>query len=210
MVDGAPTDADIIARARSEPGRFATVFDRHYDAIHRFLWTRVGRRAEDLTSEVFKVAFQQRDRYDTSFPSAKPWLFGIAARLAKQQHREEAKADEIVERIGTEGASDISPEQRLDELAPSSPVATALMRLPARDREPLLLHVWDDLSYEEVAQVLDVPLGTVRSRIHRARRDLRSWLTPGDDHLDPPTRADRELRDGRDHDAPTEGGATHG
>lgn len=209
MVDGAPTDADIIARSRTEPGRFATVFDRHYDAIHRFLWTRVGRRAEDLTSEVFKVAFQQRDRYDPSFPSAKPWLFGIAARLAKQQHREEAKADEIVERIGTQETSDISPEERLDELAPSSPVAAALMQLPARDREPLLLHVWDDLSYEEVARVLDVPLGTVRSRIHRARGDLRSWLTPGDDH-DPQGRADHDLHEGDDHDAPAEGGATHG
>lgn len=193
MVDGAPSDADIIAGSRTEPGRFAAVFDRHYDAIHRFLWTRVGRRAEDLTSEVFKVAFQQRDRYDPSFPSAKPWLFGIAARLAKQQHREEAKADEIVERIGSQDTSDISPEERLDELAPSSPVAAALMQLPARDREPLLLHVWDDLTYEEVAEVLDVPLGTVRSRIHRARGDLRSRLTPGDDH-----------------DAPAEGGATHG
>lgn len=219
VVDGDLTDADIITRSRTEPERFATVFDRHYDVIHRFLWTRVGRRAEELTAEVFKVAFQGRDRYDPSFPSARPWLFGIASRLAKQAHREEAKADEVVERMGSqpEDASDIGPEQHLDELAPSSPVAASLMQLPARDREPLLLHVWDDLSYEEVARTLDVPIGTVRSRIHRARAELRARLTPSGDHA-PPTDADDRTAVERDHvsatesdhDAPAEGGATHG
>ncbi len=176
--DGAPTDADSIVGSWEDPAHFAEVFDRHYDAIHRFLWTRVGRRAEDLTAEVFKIAFQQRDRYDPDYPSAKPWLFGIAARLAKQQHREEAQAQEAASRMGSEPAAvtQSSPEHRLHELAPSSSVAHALMQLPARDREPLLLHVWDDLSYDDVARVLDIPLGTVRSRIHRAREDLRVRL----------------------------------
>ncbi len=193
--DGDLTDAEIIARSRTEPTRFATVFDRHYDAIHRFLWTRVGRRAEDVTAEVFKVAFQQRDRYDPSFPSARPWLFGIASRLAKQQHREEAKAEDAALRSASDPvhAPDASPEQRLDELAPSSPVAAAVMGLPVRDREPLLLHAWDDLSYEEVAHVLDVPVGTVRSRIHRARQVLRSELTPTGEA-----------------DEPADGGVNHG
>lgn len=190
-----PTDAEIIVRSLDQPARFATVFDRHYDAIHRYLWTRVGRRAEDVTSEVFKVAFQQRERYDPSFPSARPWLFGIAARLAKQQHRHEARNQELVDRIGSNpaDADPASPEERLHALAPSSPVADALMQLPARDREPLLLHVWDDLPYEEVARALDVPLGTVRSRIHRAREELRSRLTPEGGH-----------------DEPAQGGAPHG
>ena len=185
--DGEPTDADIIVRSWGDPARFATVFDRHYDAIHRFLWTRVGRRAEDVTSEVFRIAFQQRDRYDPDYPSAKPWLFGIASRLAKQQHRQEARADEVASRLGSASTDVVqaSPEQRLHEAAPSSRVADALMRLPARDREPLLLHVWDDLSYEDVARALDVPLGTVRSRIHRARRSLRAHLTPRRDRVEP-------------------------
>ena len=185
--DGEPTDADVIVGSWEDPARFAAVFDRHYDAIHRFLWTRVGRRAEDLTAEVFKLAFQQRDRYDPDYPSAKPWLFGIASRLAKQQHRQEAQAEEAASRMGSEPAdvAQASPEQRLHDLTPSSPVADALMQLPDRDREPLLLHVWDDLSYEDVARALDVPLGTVRSRIHRARQDLRAQLTP-EGHRDEP------------------------
>lgn len=201
VVNGEPADADIIVHSRTEPERFAAVFDRHYVAIHRFLWTRVGRRAEDLTAEAFKIAFQRRHDYDPRFPSARPWLFGIASRLAKQQHRDEAKADEVVERMASkpEDVSDVGPEQRLDELAPSSPVAASLQQLPARDREPLLLHVWDDLSYDEVARVLDVPVGTVRSRIHRARRELQERLTSGDEG-DTPTEGD----------APAGGGATHG
>ncbi len=211
VVEGDPADADIIVHSRTEPERFATVFDRHYDAIHRFLWTRVGRRAEDLAAEVFKIAFQRRDDYDPRFPSARPWLFGIAARLAKQQHRDEAKAHEVVERMGSrpEDVSDVGPEQRLDELAPSSPVAASLLELPARDRQPLLLHVWEDLSYEEVAHVLDVPLGTVRSRIHRARRDLRARLTPGGGGTTPAD-ADRRTAAADAHDAPAEGGPSHG
>lgn len=195
MSDRDPTDADIIVGSWEDPARFAAIFDRHYDAIHRFLSTRVGRRAEDLTSEVFKIALQQRDRYDPDYPSAKPWLFGIASRLAKQQHRREAQTQEVASRMGPESgdATQASPEQRLHELAPSSPVADALMQLPARDREPLLLHVWDDLSYEDVARAIDVPIGTVRSRIHRARRDLRTQLTPEGDR-----------------DEPAQGGMTHG
>lgn len=200
------TDAELIAASTTDPPRFAAVFDRHYDVIHRFLCTRVGARAEDVTAEVFKVAFQQRDRYDPSFPSARPWLFGIAARLAKQQHREEARTDEVVSRLGAEPThtADMGPE-RLTELAPSSPVAQAVLELPPRDRDPLLLHAWDDLSYEEVAHVLDVPLGTVRSRIHRARRQLRSRLSS-----EPGKSSEPGEPAAPDVDRSASGGATHG
>ena len=203
MPDDRPTDAELIAASATDPPRFAAVFDRHYDAIHRFLSTRVGPRAEDVAAEVFKVAFQQRDRYDPSFPSARPWLFGIAARLAKQQHREEARSDEVASRLGSEPTHSQDPgPERLAELAPSSPVARAVLEVPPRDRDPLLLHAWDDLSYEEVAHVLDVPLGTVRSRIHRARQQLRSRLTDEPDDPDEPDEPDVEGR--------ATGGATHG
>ena len=182
MADGQATDADVITRSRREPAVFARVFDRHYDSVHRFLWSRVGDRAEDLAAEVFRIAFQQRDRYDPAFDSARPWLFGIASRLIKQQYRQWVRDDDTAARVAHEPTHDheASPEQRLSELAPSSPVASALLRLPARDREPLLLHVWGELRYDEVAHALDVPVGTVRSRIHRARQALRSELA-GDD-----------------------------
>jgi RNA polymerase sigma factor (sigma-70 family) len=190
--DGERTDAAIIARSQDDPEVFATVFDRHYDAIHRFLWGRVGRDAEDLTAEVFRIAFERRGDYDTAYPSAKPWLFGIASRLAKESHRARARTDEVRTRLDREARTGVAgPEQHLTELAPDAALAAALEEVEERDREPLLLHAWADLSYEQVAAALDIPLGTVRSRIHRARHDLR-------DRLDEDTAADATRRGGDD------------
>lgn len=209
MADGQATDAELITRSQQQPTVFASVFDRHYDTVHRFLWSRVGDRAEDLTAEVFRIAFQQRDRYDPAYASARPWLFGIANRLIKQQYRQWARDDDTAARAAGEPTHghEASPEQRLLELAPSSAVASALMRLPSRDREPLLLHVWDELRYDEIAHALDLPVGTVRSRIHRARRALRSALA-GDEEAD--DAAGREGMHGMEGMEGMEGGVERG
>lgn len=191
------TDAEIIARSLDDPEAFAAVFDRHYDAIHRFLWGRVGQMAEDLTADVFRVAFEQRDRYDPDFASAKPWLFGIASRLAKQRHRERVRTDEVRTRLDHAArGGDRSFEERLAELTPGSAITEALDAIEQRDREPLLLHVWGDLSYEQVAQAMAIPLGTVRSRIHRAREQLREHLTDGS----PGAPTDLTVTEGGGHD----------
>lgn len=172
------SDAAIIERSLEDPAAFAEVFDRHYDAIHRFLWARVGQAAEDLTAEVFRVAFERRDAYDVAYASAKPWLFGIASNIAKQHHRTKARRRELRARLGAtrEHQVEPSPEQRLQELSPSSTVAAALTDLAPRDRDALLLHAWADLDYADTARALEVPLGTVRSRLHRARKVLRDRL----------------------------------
>ncbi len=172
------TDAAVILRSRDDPHAFAAVFDRHYDAVHRFLWSRVGDDADDVAAEVFRVAFERRGDYDTAYPSAKPWLFGIASRLAKRQHRVRVRSLQLRDRASarTPRHDRGGPEQRLDELALSSPVAEALVGLHERDRDPLLLHAWEELTYDEIARALDLPVGTVRSRIHRARRVLRDHL----------------------------------
>lgn len=189
MTEAAETDAAIITRSRDDPPAFAAIFDRHYDAIYRFLWGRIGDAAEDVTAEVFKVAFERREDYDPNYPSAKPWLFGIASRLAKQDLRTRARTRELRERKTKEPDQQAirGPEQRLHELALSTPVAGALTELPERDRDPLLLYVWGDLTYEEIARSLDLPVGTVRSRIHRARHVLRERLA-------------EDATDGRDDD----------
>ncbi|MDX1621062.1 MAG: RNA polymerase sigma factor [Nitriliruptorales bacterium] len=177
--DDGSTDAAVIARSLGDPHAFAEIFDRHHDAMWKFVWTRVGdeEAANDLAAEVFRIAFEQRHDYDLDYDSAKPWLFGIAANLVRQHHRDRARRDEAGERIrgerGTATAPD--PQGRLDRLD-STPVAEALKELPERDREPLLLYAWDDLAYEEIADALDVPVGTVRSRIHRARKHVRRHL----------------------------------
>lgn len=194
MTEDPETDAEIIARSWDEPTAFAAIFDRHYDAIHRFLWGRIGDAAEDAAAETFRIAFERRRDYDTDYPSAKPWLFGIAARLTKKHYRRRARTRDLRRRAGAERTDAIAgPEQRLNELALSSPVADALMQLPERDRDPLLLHAWEELTYEEIARAVDAPVGTVRSRIHRARRAVREHLEAEDAA---PTRPEGRDEDG--------------
>lgn len=176
--DPSPTDAEVIVASIDRPAEFATVFDRHHEAIHRFLWSRVGEAADDVAAEVFRVAFERREAYDPSYSSAKPWLFGIAANLAREHHRRTARRRGVHERLVAEGRAEPhpAPEERLARLAATEPVAEAILELPDRDREPLLLLAWADLTYDEIAQSLDVPVGTVRSRIHRARGQVRAIL----------------------------------
>lgn len=176
--DPSPTDAEVITASLDRPAEFATIFDRHHDAIYRFLWTRVGDAADDAAAETFRVAFERRVSYDADYPSAKPWLFGIAANLARAQVRRTHRWREARERLAgqRQGRTAPNPEERLVRLAETEPVAQAILDLPARDREPLLLFAWADLAYDEVARALDVPVGTVRSRIHRARRQVQSQL----------------------------------
>jgi len=176
--DPSPTDAEVVLASLDRPAEFAAIFDRHHEAIHRFLWSRVGDAADDVAAEVFRVAFERREAYDPVYSSAKPWLFGIAANLARQHHRRTARRRDVHERLVAEDRPEPhpGPEQRLARLAETEPVAEAIQDLPDRDREPLLLFAWADLTYDEIAEAIDVPVGTVRSRIHRARSQVRARL----------------------------------
>lgn len=181
----------MIARSWEDPHAFARIFDRHHEAIYRFAWTRAGAdRADDLASEVFRIAFERRHDYDPDHASAKPWLFGIASNLAKQTHRESARREVARERTTPveRGSRVPDPEKHLRTEPGSSPAAEAVAQLPERDREPLLLYAWGDLTYEEIAQAIDVPVGTVRSRIHRARQQVRDHL----EAIDPEVTARRD------------------
>lgn len=173
-----PTDAEVVVASLDRPAEFAAIFDRHHEAIHRFLWSRVGDAADDVAAEVFRVAFERREAYDPAYSSAKPWLFGIAANLARQHHRRTARRRDVRERLVAADRPEPhpAPEERLTRLAATEPVAEAILALPERDREPLLLFAWADLTYDEIAEALGVPIGTVRSRIHRARGQVRARL----------------------------------
>lgn len=176
---GRESDAAVITRSWDDPHAFAEIFDRHHEDIYRFAWTRAGAdRADDLAAEVFRIAFEKRHDYDPDYPSAKPWLFGIASRLAKQTHRDTAKRDDARTRMNDRDRRPHSaePARHLEERPGTSPAGRAVQQLPERDREPLLLFAWGDLTYEEIARTLGIPVGTVRSRIHRARQQLREHL----------------------------------
>ena len=180
LPSGQPTDTELIAHSLDEPEAFATLFDRHASAVHRYLGRRVGELADDLMSETFLIAFRRRAAYRPERVEVRPWLIGIATNLVHGSARAERRRYRAMARAAGEpevhGADPGDSVARLDAQARRGPLAAALAGLKARDRDVLLLFAWAQLSYEEIAAVLDIPLGTVRSRLNRARRQTRAAL----------------------------------
>ncbi|MET9826295.1 RNA polymerase sigma factor [Streptomyces sp. NPDC006349] len=184
----AESDASVIARSRDDPEAFAALFDRHADAVHRYVARRLGGEvADDLVAETFTTAFQQRHRYDparSAGADARPWLLGIATNLVGRHRRAEARRFRAMARVPAladhdEPLADRAAD-RMVARAVRRELAAALAALPARHRDVLLLVAWGDLSYGEAAQALGIPVGTVRSRLHRARSKLREALGGSD------------------------------
>jgi RNA polymerase sigma-70 factor (ECF subfamily) len=148
--------------------------------VHRYLGRRVGELADDLLSETFLIAFRRRASYRAEQVEARPWLIGIATNLVHGQRRSEQRRYRALARAAAEpalpGADPSDSTDRLDAQALRGPLAGALAGLNARDRDVLLLFAYAELSYGEIATVLDVPVGTVRSRLNRARRQTRAAL----------------------------------
>jgi RNA polymerase sigma factor (sigma-70 family) len=167
------TDAEAIAASLSEPRAFVAVFDRHFDPIHRYLRRRVGKPiADDLASETFAQAFEHRGRFDGRSPDARPWLYGIAHNLLRHHYRDEERALRAYARTGVDPVHGPSEDAGL----PGPELADALAGLSAGERDVLLLVAWAELEYSEVAEALGIPIGTVRSRLNRARARVRELL----------------------------------
>jgi RNA polymerase sigma-70 factor (ECF subfamily) len=190
------TDAYIISKSEADPSRFGEIFDRHFPAIHRYVNRRVGRElADDLASETFWVAFRNRERFDPTRDDAGPWLYGIAANLLRDHHRSERRRLLAYARTGVDPVFDggfDAVEARLDANVAGPAVAKALSRLKAGDREALLLYAWADLTYREIGEALAIPIGTVRSRLSRARRQVHDALAASDSLPDHVRRHERE------------------
>jgi RNA polymerase sigma-70 factor (ECF subfamily) len=189
------TDAQEMARSIAHPVVFTVIFDRHIVAIHRYLERRVGRDgADELAGEVFRIAFERRASYQLDRPNCLPWLYGIAKNLLFKECRRQSRHLRALGRLqGDARWSDTSTEidARLDAHALWPNVSAALGRLSADERDVVLLVAWEELSYQEVAEALDVPIGTVRSRLHRARGRLRELIGPcGEERDDKPLRAE--------------------
>jgi RNA polymerase sigma-70 factor (ECF subfamily) len=148
--------------------------------VGRYLERRVGREvAQDLVAETFLAAFKGRGGYDRARAEARPWLFGIATRLLARYWRAEQRRLEVLAAVPAEPPSPGHEERVAAELTARQlrrPLVAALTALPAGDRDALLLVAWAQLSYAEVAAALEIPVGTVRSRLNRARRKVRAEL----------------------------------
>ena len=177
---GQDAEADLIEQAKHAPERFTAVFDRHYRQIYAYAARRLGPDlAEDVASETFLVAFDRRHSYDSARAGVRPWLYGIASNLIARHARAEMRRYKALARaVGAQDAGDHADAVagRLDAMAVRGRLADALRRLPESVRAVLLLVAWAGLDQREAAAALDIPAGTARSRLHRARQEMRRAL----------------------------------
>ena len=174
-MDSNSSDVEALARSAVEPSAFAILYERHQIAVRRYVTRRVGSEAgDDLASEVFVRAFRGRDRCRAEQASVLPWLLGVANHVIADHRRTEHRRLKALQRLAA------SAPQLIEQEDPtlSASLVRELRRLSGEDRDALLLVVWGELSYEEAATALGVPIGTVSSRIARARRALAGAVDP--------------------------------
>jgi RNA polymerase sigma-70 factor, ECF subfamily len=147
-------------------------FDLYHRAIYSFAY-RLARRpalAEDLTQECFLAMLRAPHRYDAARGSMKVYLFSIVRNLALKQYRDELGEREIAE---SEDLVGTDPRRSIEI---SSAVSAAVAALPLLQREALVLFEYEGVSLEEIALIVGADVGTVKSRLHRARERLRRVL----------------------------------
>ena len=190
-----PGGADAaVARPDVRSGDPAAVFTRLFDAhapgLHRYLSRRVGAIADDLVAETFLAALAGRDGYDPARADPRAWLYGIATNLLRRHFRQELRELAATAKAAAADSpgsdpGDVVPDQ-VDAQARIGRLALGIAGLSQADRDVLLLIAWAGLDSNEVAQALDIPVGTVRSRLHRVRRQLRSHES---NHANQPSRS---------------------
>lgn len=149
-----------------------TLYKQHGPGLLAFLQRRFGRgqAAEDLLQETFLQALRRMDRLGRAV-SPRAWLFGIARHLALTAVRRRRVFSPLPDSLAAPEPVD---DARLDRMR------QAIARLPDGQREPLELRLRDELTYDEIAEVLEIPVGTVRSRLHYSVRRLRDELVEAD------------------------------
>ncbi|MEV0161979.1 RNA polymerase sigma factor [Nonomuraea fuscirosea] len=176
------SDEALVELSRRTPERFGEIYDRYVSEIYAYLGRRLDRQAaDDLTAEVFLAAFRKRETFDPGRGRVRPWLYGFASNVIAVHRRAEARRLAALQRsAGTDDDREHGHEDRVvtrvDAGSAQGRLAAGLRALPDGDRDVLLLSALGELSHEEVAQALDIPYGTVGSRLNRVRRKLRAAL----------------------------------
>lgn len=169
-------EADLVRDARkgNEPA-FLAIYHRHRSPVFQFAWRLTGSQsvAEDVTQECFLVLLRGA-AFDGDRGGLRTYLFGIVRNLVLRRSR-------ISEREAEESANATAPIDLLGDLLKaerSELVASAMAQLPMLQREAIVLFTFEDLSLEEIAKIAGVDVGTVKSRLHRARESMRTALAP--------------------------------
>lgn len=171
-------DAILWSRSRAgDADAFGLLFERHTRAIYNYCFRRVGdwATAEDLVSIVFLEAWRRRDK---ELPPDKvlPWLYGIATNVVRSRRRSERRFAAALNRVPEPRPELGFAEEavaRLDDERQMKYVLALISQLPRHEQDVFVLCAWSDLSYEDAALALCIPIGTVRSRLSRARQHLR-------------------------------------
>jgi RNA polymerase sigma-70 factor, ECF subfamily len=177
-----PDDAVLWRASGADPEAFAELYERHVQAVFAFCARRTGdlALAEDLTSVVFLEAWRRRGSVRLDGRSALPWLLGTAHNVVRNQRRSLRRHRAALLRLSSSGVSPSGEDEtiaRLDAQQTLTAALEAVGRLPQEQQDAVNLVLWSGLSYEEAALALGVPVGTVRSRIARARATLSASLT---------------------------------
>jgi RNA polymerase sigma-70 factor (ECF subfamily) len=175
---GVETKMRALVRA-GDPDAFGQLYEHHARAVynHAFWITADWSVAEELTATTFLEAWRQHDRIELEGGSLRPWLLGIATNTARNITRSARRRRAAMSRLpqGEAVAPDFADEavSRLDDAERLSAVHAVLAKLRRTEREVLALCVWSGLDYAAAAEALGIPVGTVRSRLSRARTKLR-------------------------------------
>lgn len=179
------TDAELWRRAcEGSAEAFSALYRRHAKAIYNYLFRRVGDwdAAEDLLSTVFLETYRRRGDPGLIPEKIVPWLFGIATMVAKNHNRSAWRTKRLASRLFTAATTSANAEDTAERAAARETMKRLLRHLrtlPSEQQDVFALCIWSGLSYEDAAQALGVPVGTIRSRLARAKRALAD--AEGDD-----------------------------
>jgi RNA polymerase sigma factor (sigma-70 family) len=173
-------DPDILRRlAAGDIGALGELYDRYHEAIRRFVAraTSDAEDVDDLVHATFLAAARSAERYDGR-PSCRPWLVGIAAHLLRRRRRSFGQILKVLSSLRGLRAASADPRPALQA---RGDVERALAGISEVKRVTLLMAEVEGLSCAEIAAAMEVPIGTVWTRLHAARRELRRALDEGDD-----------------------------
>jgi RNA polymerase sigma-70 factor (ECF subfamily) len=185
------TDAQLLARyAAGDEAAFRLIVNRYKDGLYSFLRQFLNRQdlVEDVFQETFLQLFNSRDSFDQNRP-LRPWLFTIAANKAKDALRKWQRTSAIPigsiadsqdlsfdEMLNTLTSDNTMPFEELEKNETALRVGRVIMNMPENLREILILAYFNKFSYKQMAEILSIPIGTVKSRLHTAvGRFAKEW-----------------------------------
>lgn len=167
-------DKQVVLKVQSgQTENFVVLYDHYLDKIYRFLFFRTNHQetAEDLTSQTFLKALDKIQSFDASKGTFQAWLFRIAHNLLIDHYRSPRKEVDLDHAVNV--SSDSSPEKDVDQLFTSLKARQILSTLPEQTQTLIILRVWDELSYAEIASIMEKSEASLKMQFSRAISSLR-------------------------------------